>query len=324
MKLHQLRYLVAIARNNLNISAAAQSLYTSQPGISKQLKLLEEELGVRLFNRNGRNLSHVTPAGRQIIAKAEAILQETRNIKALADEFRDDQRGTMTIATTHTQARYVLPRVVKEFRARYPSVTLHMHQGSPPQIAQMAVSGEADFAIATEALEQFEDLVMMPCYRWNRCVVLPPHHPLAEVEPLTLEAVASYPIVTYVFGFTGRFQLDEAFEARGLQPHVVFTAADADVIKTYVRLGLGIGIVARMAYDPNQDGDLVALDAGHLFEPSITRLGFRRGTYLRAFMYDFMRIFSPHLELRAVDQAAHSSHQDEVDRIFAGVELPDF
>jgi LysR family cys regulon transcriptional activator len=324
MKLHQLRYLVAIARSNLNISAAAQKLYTSQPGISKQLKLLEEELGVRLFNRNGRNLSHVTPAGRQIIAKAEAILQETRNIRALADEFRDDQRGTLSIATTHTQARYVLPKVVKEFRALYPSVTLHMHQGSPPQIAQMAASGEADFAIATEALELFEDLVMMPCYRWNRCAVVPPDHPLVDEKDLTLESLSNFPIVTYVFGFTGRFQLDEAFAARGLQPNVVFTAADADVIKTYVRLGLGIGIVARMAYDPTQDSDLVSMDVGHLFDSSITRLGFRRGTYLRAFMYDFMRLFAPHLDLRTVDQAAHSPHQDAVDRNFEGIDLPHY
>ncbi len=323
MKLHQLRYLVAIARNDLNISAAAQTLFTSQPGISKQLKLLEDELGVRLFNRNGRNLSHITPAGRQIIARSEAILQEVRNIKALAEEFRDDQRGKLTIATTHTQARYILPPVVSAFRTRYPGVTLHMHQGSPVQIAAMAATGEADCAIATEAVEQHhEALVMMPCYRWNHCIVVSPDHPLARIETPTLEDIARHPIVTYVFGITGRWQLDEAFEARGLHPQVVFTAADADVIKTYVRLGLGIGIIARMAYDPGQDDDLVAIDTGTMFESSVTWIGFRRGSYLRAFMYDFMCLFAPHLELAVVDQAAHSSRQQQVDELFADIPLP--
>ncbi len=324
MKLQQLRYLIAIARNRLNISAAADSLYTSQPGVSKQLKLLEEELGVQLFNRNGKHLTHITPAGRQIIARAEVILQEVENIRSLAGEFQDDQRGTLSLATTHTQARYALPSVVREFRRVYPEVTLSMHQGSPQQIAEMAASGEVDFAIATEALELFEDLVMLPCYKWNRCVLVTPKHPLAKVDPLELEAVASYPIVTYVFGFTGRSQLDEAFDAKNLRAHVVFTATDADVIKTYVRLGLGIGIIARMAYDPGVDTDLVKLDASHLFAPSVTKIGFRRGAFLRAYMYDFMKLFASHLEARRVEQAVHAPDQDAVERIFRDVELPEY
>lgn len=322
MKLQQLRYLVAIARCDLNISAAAESLYTSQPGVSKQLKLLEEELGVLIFHRSGKNLTHITPVGRQIILRAERILQESANIRALADEFTDDQKGTLSIATTHTQARYALPQVVREFRRIYPDVVLHMHQGSPQQIAELAASGQVDFAIATEAMELFEDLVMLPCYRWNRCVVVRPTHPLARLERLEVESVASYPIVTYVFGFTGRSQLDRAFRAAGQTAHVVFTATDADVIKTYVRLGLGIGIVARMAYDPEHDGDLVQLDASHLFAPSVTKIGFRRGMYLRGYMYEFMRLFAPHLDLRRVDQAAHSDSQEAVDALFKDVKLP--
>jgi len=322
MKLQQLRYLVAIARCDLNISAAAESLYTSQPGVSKQLKLLEEELGVLIFHRSGKNLTHITPVGRQIILRAERILQESANIRALADEFTDDQKGTLSIATTHTQARYALPQVVREFRRIYSDVVLHMHQGSPQQIAELAASGQVDFAIATEAMELFEDLVMLPCYRWNRCVIVRPTHPLARLERLDVESVASYPIVTYVFGFTGRSQLDEAFRAAGQTAHVVFTATDADVIKTYVRLGLGIGIVARMAYDPNHDNDLVQLDASHLFAPSVTKIGFRRGMYLRGYMYEFMRLFAPHLDLRRVDQAAHSESQGAVDALFKDVDLP--
>lgn len=323
MKLQQLRYLIAIARNNLNISAAADSLYTSQPGVSKQLKLLEEELGIQLFNRNGKHLTHITPAGRQIIARSEDILSQVENIRRLADEFRDDQRGTLSIATTHTQARYALPPVVAEFRRRYPEVGLSMHQGSPEQISELAASGQVDFAIATEALHLFDDLVMLPCYRWNRCVVVPPTHPLADNPDPTLEDVAKHPIVTYLFGFTGRSQLDHAFAALGLTPKVVFTATDADVIKTYVRLGLGIGIIARMAYDPEQDDSLVSLEASGLFPPSTTKIGFRKGVFLRSYMYDFMELFAPHLTLHRVDQAAHAASRDEVDKLFEGIDLPE-
>ncbi|HXH02681.1 MAG TPA: HTH-type transcriptional regulator CysB [Candidatus Competibacteraceae bacterium] len=322
MKLQQLRYLTAIAKNNLNISAAAESLYTSQPGVSKQIRLLEEELGVELFTRNGKHLTHITPVGRQIIERAEGILREVRNIQVLADEFRDDQRGNLSIATTHTQARYALPPVIARFRERYPRVTLQLHQGSPTQIAEMAASGDVDFAIATEAIELFEDLVMMPCYRWNRCVITPQNHPLSRVEKLTLADVAAYPLVTYVFGFTGRSRLDEAFRREGLTPQVVFTATDADVIKTYVRLGLGVGIIARMAYDPDHDADLMQLDAGHLFTPSTTRIGFRRNTFLRGYMYDFIELFAPHLTAQVVQAAERASSKEDLQALFQGVELP--
>lgn len=323
MKLQQLRYLIAIVRNRLNISMAAETLYTSQPGISKQLRLLEEELGVELFSRNGKHLAEVTPVGRQIIAKAENILREVNNIQILAEEYRDDRRGNLSIATTHTQARYALPPVIKVFRERYPSVNLQVHQGSPVQIAELVQSGEVDFAIATESVELFEDLVMMPCYVWERCVLVPTGHPLVALDSLSLADVARYPLVTYVFGFTGRSQLDEAFRSAQLKPDVVFTATDADIIKTYVRLGMGVGIVARMAYDPHYDQDLVRLDAGHLFATNTTRIGFRRGTFLRSYMYDFIQLFSPHLTRDRVCQAEQLP-VDEVEGLFAGLGLPIF
>lgn len=322
VKLQQLRYLIAIVRNHLNISMAAESLYTSQPGISKQLRLLEDELGVELFSRNGKHLTEVTLVGRQIIAKAENILREVNNIQILAEEYRDDRRGSLSIATTHTQARYMLPSVIKVFREHYPAVTLQVHQGSPVQIAELVQSGEVDFAIATEAMELFDDLVMMPCYVWQRCVLVPRGHPLTQVDPLMLSDVACYPLVTYVFGFTGRSQLDEAFYAAQLKPIVAFTATDADVIKTYVRLGMGVGIVARMAYDPCHDCDLVQLAAGHLFASNVTKIGFRRGTFLRCYMYDFINLFAAHLTKERVQLVEQAQSSGEVLKLFADVELP--
>lgn len=324
MKLQQLRYLIAIIRNNLNISSAAESLYTSQPGISKQLRLLEEELGVELFSRNGKHLSEVTLIGRQIIAKAENILREVNNIQILAEEYRDDRRGSLSIATTHTQARYALPPVIKKFRERYPAVTLQVHQGSPAQIAELVQSGVVDFAIATESLELFDDLIMMPCYVWYRCVLVPREHPLIELKFLTLQEIARYPLVTYVFGFTGRSQLDEVFRSAQLKPVVAFTATDADVIKTYIRLGMGVGIVARMAYDFKQDQDLVRLDADHLFAANITKIGFRRGMFLRFYMYDFIELFAPHLTQERVQIVEKSQTNDEVSLLFKDFELPVF
>jgi len=322
MKLQQLRYIWEVARNDLNVSATAQALYTSQPGISKQVRMLEDELGLEVFSRSGKHLTHVTPAGQVILQIAGDILQQVESIRRVAQEFRDENRGELRIATTHTQARYALPPVIKRFTERFPDVSLQMHQGTPMQIAEMAAKGQVDFAIATEAMETFADLVMMPCYRWNRTVVVPEGHPLTKVKPLTLEAIAEYPLVTYVFGFTGRSKLDDAFTHAGLQPHVVFTAADADVIKTYVRLGMGVGIIAHMAVSAEHDKGLVALDAGHLFESSTTRIGFRKGTFLRGFMYEFMREFAPHLQRELVDEAVLSKTGDERDQLFADIELP--
>lgn len=323
MKLQQLRYIWEVAHHELNVSATAQSLYTSQPGISKQIRLLEDELGVEIFSRSGKHLTRVTPAGNEILLVAGDILRKVDSIKQLAQEHNDPRRGSLTIATTHTQARYALPPVIEAFINKYPEVSLHMHQGTPMQISEQAVDGSVDFAIATEALELFHDLLMMPCYRWNRCILVPRNHPLAQVSKLTLEEVATHPLVTYVFGFTGRSRLDEAFNDRGLIPKVVFTATDSDVIKTYVRLGLGIGIVAHMAYDPIKDSDLVALDASHLFKSSITSIGFRRGTYLRSYMYDFIELFAPHLTRDRINEASSIHARDDLEKFFSAVELPE-
>jgi LysR family cys regulon transcriptional activator len=322
MKLQQLRYVWEVSRHGLNVSATAQSLFTSQPGISKQIRLLEDELGIEIFARSGKHLTHVTPAGQEVIAKAGEILSQVNNIKRVAEEYREEKRGQLSIATTHTQARYALPEVIDQFIADYPEVSLHMHQGTPQQIAELASDGQVDFAIATEGLEHFSDLIMLPCYSWNRCVVVPKGHPLTLASTLNLEQVAAHRLVTYVFGFTGRSKLDEAFDRAGLEPRVVFTATDADVIKTYVRLGLGIGIMARMAFDPLQDRDLVAIDASHLFAPSTTMIAFRRGTFLRTYMYDFMELFAPHLTKTQVQAAFAASDQEAIANVFEEVLLP--
>ncbi|GHB29275.1 HTH-type transcriptional regulator CysB [Salinicola rhizosphaerae] len=320
MKLQQLRYIWEVTRHQLNVSATAQSLFTSQPGISKQIRLLEDELGVEIFARSGKHLTRVTPAGEAIVELAGKVLRTVDDIKHVAQEHSDERRGSLSIATTHTQARYVLPGVIGEFRQQYPDVALHMQQGTPKQIAQMVSEGSADFAICTESLELFNDLVLLPCYRWNRCVLVPKGHPLATGE-LTLERVAEHPLVTYVFGFTGRSQLDDAFKSRDLTPNVVLTAADSDVIKTYVRLGLGIGIVAHMAIDPVADSDLVAIDASHLFASSTTKIGIRRGTFMRSYMYDFVKRMAPHLDRDTVEAALAAGPRHEAE-LFKDVELP--
>jgi LysR family cys regulon transcriptional activator len=322
MKLQQLRYIWEVSRHGLNVSATAQSLFTSQPGISKQIRLLEDELGVEIFARSGKHLTHITPAGEPVIKKAGEILGQVNSIKQVAQEFRDEKKGQLSIATTHTQARYALPPVIDQFISDYPEVGLHMHQGTPLQIAELASDGQVDFAIATEALEHFSDLVMLPCYRWNRCIVVPKGHPLLAVERITLADVAAHPIVTYGFGFTGRSKLDDAFDDAGLEPRVVFTATDADVIKTYVRLGLGIGIMAKMAFDEAKDDDLVAIDASHLFESSTTMIGCRRGTFLRGYMYEFMQLFAQHLTKERVVAAFEAVDQSGVDDIFSELTLP--
>jgi len=323
MKLQQLRYIWEVAHHDLNVSATAQVLYTSQPGISKQIRLLEDELGVEIFARSGKHLTRITPAGEAILQVAGEILRKVESIKQVAQEFSDESKGSLSIATTHTQARYALPGVIESFMQKYPEVSLHMHQGTPMQISEMAANGTTDFAIATEALELFSDLIMMPCYRWNRSILVPRNHPLAQNPRPSLEQIAAYPLVTYVFGFTGRSKLDEAFKSRGLTPRVAFTAADADVIKTYVRLGVGIGIVASMAINKDVDSDLVAIDASHLFAPSVTQIGFRKGTFLRGYMYDFIQAFAPHLTRELVEKASHCHNRQELEGLFANVTLPE-
>lgn len=311
MKLQQLRYLREIVRQGLNLSAAAEALYTSQPGISKQIKLLERELGVDIFVRNGKRVTEITPPGKTILAIAERILDEANNLKQAAQDYSNQDSGSLTIATTHTQARYALPDVIRRFTARYPKVKLSLIQGNPVQICQFALSGQADICIATEAIATFEELVMLPCYGWNRCVIVPPQHPLLKQKKLTLEEIAKYPIITYDTAFTGRSQINHAFEIRSIKPNVVLTAIDSDVIKTYVELGLGIGILAKMAFDPARDTHLRALDASHLFESSTTRIGIPRNAYLRGYIYDFIEMFAPHLTRKIVQDAVTSqAHAD--------------
>jgi LysR family cys regulon transcriptional activator len=322
MKLQQLRYIWEVSKHELNVSATAESLFTSQPGVSKQIRLLEDELGVLIFQRSGKHLTEITAAGQAIIQVAGLILGEVENIKRIAAEHCDDSRGSLSIATTHTQARYVLPSTIEKFIKEYPDVSLHMHQGTPMQISELAANRNVDFAIATEALELFDDLIMLPCYRWNRSIIVPEGHPLTEVDELSLEAVAEFPIVTYVFGFTGRSQLDNAFFERGLTPKVVFTAVDADVIKTYVKLGLGIGIIATLAFDPKSDAGLRALDASHLFDYSVTKIGFRRGSFMRAYMYDFISLFAPHLSRKVVMKAMELGTKEEIDALIPASSLP--
>ncbi|HUJ86630.1 MAG TPA: HTH-type transcriptional regulator CysB [Burkholderiales bacterium] len=304
MKLQQLRYLVEVARRGLNVSEAAQALHTSQPGVSKQIRALEDELGVEVFERRGKRLTALTEPGKAVIEIAERVLAETANLKRAGAEFADEKLGTLTIATTHTQARYALPQAVAAFKRRYPGVRLLIHQGNPTQICEQVIAGEADLAIATEAIAEYPELVSLPCYQWNRCVVVPPRHPLLKARPLTLEALAAHPIVTYDFAFANRSLVQKAFEARDLAPNVVLTALDADVIKTYVELGLGVGIMAQMAFDPKRDRGLRAIDASHLFESSTTRLGIKRGAWLRRYAYDFIQFFAPHLPRAQVERAA--------------------
>ncbi len=303
MKLQQLKYVREIARRDLSISAAANALHASQPGVSNQVQLLEDELGLQIFERHGKRLTAITPIGQSVIEMAERVLQDVDNIRQLVADSKTEQSGTLSIGTTHTQARYALPSAIKKFSEHYPNIHLNMVQGTPTEVGEMAATGKIDLAIATEGLAQFESLAILPCYEWNRCVVVPPEHPLLSVKKLCLEDIAQYEILTYVMGFTGRAKQDQAFIEKGLHPNVIFTATDADVIKTYVELEMGIGIIASMAFDPDKDAPLQALDAKHLFPPSVTHMGIRKGSYLRSYMYAFIEFFAAHLDKKTVEKA---------------------
>lgn len=309
MKLRQLQYVVEIVKNGMNVTAAADKLFTSQPGVSSQVKRLEEELGLIIFERSGKHISGLTPEGTLLLERFEVILNEVVNVKRIAEDFSHPESGMLSIATTHTQARYVLPPVINQFRKRYPKVQLQIHQGTPEHIASLTDSGQADIGIATEALELFENLILLPCYRWNRCVMMPKDHPLVNEPELTLQAIAEHPIITYTFGVADRSVINRAFKKEQLDINVVLTAADAEVIKAYVRNGLGIGITARMAYDKNTDQDLTVLDAGNLFDSSVTSLAIRKNAVLREYVYEFITLFATHLSKDVVDQAI-GAHND--------------
>jgi LysR family cys regulon transcriptional activator len=295
MNFQQLRYVREAVRRNLNLTEVANVLYASQSGVSKQIKDLEDELGVDIFVRRGKRLTGLTEPGKAMHQLIERMLLDAENLRRVARQYADEDTGHLVVATTHTQARYALPPVIRQFKEVFPKVHLALRQGSPRQIAQMLVEGEADIAISTEGLDRYADIVTFPCYSWHHVVVVPKGHPLVELSKVTLDDVAEYPIITYERDFTGRSHIDEAFEKTGTLPDVVLTAIDADVIKTYVELGMGVGIVAAMAYDPKRDTELVALDTQPLFEASTTRVGLRKGAILRAYAYRLIEMFAPQL-----------------------------
>jgi len=301
MNLRQIQYVCAVVEQGFNVTAAAEALFTSQPGVSKQIRLLEDELGGQIFERNGKQITRLTEFGCGLLPVLERCRAETENIRRVATDLASPEKGDLSIATAHNQARYALPPVIAAFRRRHPTVRLHLHQGEPEQIAHLAIEGKVDFAIATEGLDHFSDLVLMPCYRWGRAVVVPPGHPLANTGRLTLASLARYPLVSYSFGFGDKSGTYAAFARRNLEPDLVLTAPDTEVIKTYVREGLGVGLIAKMAYEAERDSDLICLDARHLFSLETTSIGLRRGLVLRGFMYDFIRLFAPHLDRIGVD-----------------------
>jgi len=303
MNFQQLRYVRETVRQGLNLTAAAAALHTSQPGVSKQIRELENELGVEIFVRFGKRITQLTEPGRAVLRVIERLLQEAENLKQTATEFADQKSGSLTIATTHTQARYALPPAVGEFKRRYPKVRLAIVQGTPPAIAAMVIDGEADIAVATESIENHPGLIALPCYRWHHVVVVPPKHPLLTQGELTLKGLAVYPIITYDSAFTGRSTINNAFAAQGLTPNIVLSAIDSDVIKTYVELGLGIGILNSIAFDDKRDRHLRRIDAGHLFNERTTYMALRKAAYLRGFTYDFIGLFAPALNREHVDAA---------------------
>jgi LysR family cys regulon transcriptional activator len=323
MKLQQLKYLLAIADNGLNITAAAERLYTSQPGVSKQLKLLEEELGMVLFTRKGKSLGGITAGGHQVIKRARIIMREVDNIRNLAADYFQEEEGSLSIATTHTQARYVLPEIVAEFRKQFPKVALNLHQGTSEQIADMVSANDIDFAIATGSNDLFSEMLTVPSYRWDRSIIVPIGHELTKLDrKITLHDLAEFPLVTYVFSFSGHSSLKRAFQVEGLEPDVVFTARDADVIKTYVRMGLGVGIVASMAADCADKEDLQVIDAEGLFPRSTTWIGYRKNAVLRRYMVDFLQLFASHISNKQLDDVRHATSQEDINALFDMAELP--
>jgi LysR family cys regulon transcriptional activator len=313
MNFQQLRSVREAVRCGFNLTEVAHTLHTSQPGVSRQIRELEEELGIELFVRAGKRLTGLTEPGGHVLPIIERMLMESSNLRHAGQEFVARQSGLLSVAATHSQARYALPVAVQEFRSQFPGVKLHLHQGSPKQIAQMLIDGEADVGIATEALGDYPQLVALPCYRWTHSVIVPPGHALLDA-PLTLEALARHPLITYDTGFNGRTKIDRAFEDEGLAPSIVLTAMDADVIKTYVQLGMGVGIVAGVAYEAERDTQLRALDAGPLFGINLTKLAVRRGAYLRGYVHAFIESFAPTLTREVVEQAlaSDSAVRDEV------------
>jgi LysR family cys regulon transcriptional activator len=306
MNLHQFKFIQEAARRDLNLTEVARILHTSQPGVSKAILEFEEELGVEIFGRHGKRLKKITEPGVQVLKSIEIIMREVNNLKQIGEQFSAKDTGTLSIATTHTQARYVLPVPVANLRDKYPKINVSLHQGSPGQVAQMVTQDTADIGIATESLQNYPDLVTLPCYEWQHVLVIPSDHALLKIPDITLEDLAAHPIITYHPSFTGRTRIDQAFAARSLNPRIALEAIDSDVIKTYVRLGLGVGIVAEMAVLENADKDLVVRPAGALFGKNVARLAFKKGSYLRNFVYEFALLLSPGLTLNAINEALNA------------------
>ena len=303
MNFQQLRSVRETVRQGFNLTVVAEVLHTSQPGVSRQIRELEDELGIQLFDRAGKRLTGLTPPGATVLPVVERLLREADNLKRAGEEFASQGRGTLTIAATHSQARYALPLAVRDFSNAHPQVALHLQQGTPQQIAELLLAGVADIGVATEALAEYPGLVALPCYQWTHSVIVPPGHALADGSPLTLARLAQFPIITYEGGYTGRSHIDAAFARQGLALNLVLSAMDADVIKTYVELGMGVGIIAAIAYDEQRDSTLKAIDARHLFASNMTRLAVRRGSFLRAYVYEFIRTFASPLTREVVDRA---------------------
>src|SRR3954465_10658689 len=303
MNLHQLRFVREAVRQNYNLTDAAKALFTSQPGVSKAIIELEEELGVDIFTRHGKRIRGLTEPGRAVLKSVELIMQEIDSLKRIGKEFAAHDSGSFTIATTHTQARYSLPKVVQAFTQKFPKVRLSLLQGNPKQIAEMVLKDQADLAIATEAIASVEGLVTLPCYQWEHILVLPAEHPLLKSKSVTLEEIAAYPLITYDAAFAGRNKIDHAFSVRGLKPDVLLEAIDADVIKTYVELGMGVGIIAGMAFDPERDRNLRAIPVGQLFGMNVSRVAVKQGAYLRSYIYTFIELLAPTLNRKMVESA---------------------
>ncbi|MFC7513402.1 CysB family HTH-type transcriptional regulator [Herbaspirillum sp. GCM10030257] len=303
MNFQQLRSIREAARRGYNLTEVANVLFTSQPGVSRQIRELEEELGVEIFERNGKRLTGLTQPGKGILQIIDRLLLEAENLRQASQEYAGEKSGTLSVATTHTQARYVLPQVVQSFRSTFPNVRIALQQSSPEHIAEWVISGKADVGIATEGLSQFEELVSFPCYQWSHVIVVPEGHPLTHLHSVSLEDLAAYPLITYDVGFTGRSHIDDAFRQAGISTDIVLTAMDSDVIQQYVSLGLGVGIVASMAVEQSRGGRLHAIEVPHLFAPNVTRLAVRRGAYLRSYTYEFILQFAPELKRSDIETA---------------------
>ncbi len=323
MKLQQLRFLDAVVRNNLNVSAAAEELYTSQPGVSHQIKLLEDELDIQIFERSGKKLTSISPAGEAILEHVTNLLNCAKNIKQAAREYSKSNRGSLTIATTHTQAQFILPPILQHFSEKFPQIELRVHQGNPKSMCKLAANNQVDFVIASEVIDEQGELITIPTYSWNRYIVVPTNHELTRMSTITLADLAEHPILTYMLGLTGRSQLDKTFQAANLEPKVAFTATDSDVIKTYVRLGLGAGIIAEMACNMD-DADLQYIDASHLFPDSQIKVGFRHSRHISAFQYEFLQMLIPYLDIDVIKELAKTRGRDDRQAMLPADKIPSY